>query len=60
MSSALQVHAPESIRQITGSVLAKVLLFQTVGLIGVCAVRSGVLEIPEDGQALGGFVYCTE
>lgn len=58
--SILQVHAPESIRQITGSVLAKVLLFQTVGLIGVCAVRSGVLEIPEDGQALGGFVYCTE
>ncbi len=58
--SILQVHAPESIRQITGSVLAKVLLFQTVGLIGVCAVRSGVLEIPEDGQVLGGFVYCTE
>lgn len=58
--SILQVHAPESIRQITGSVLAKVLLFQTVGLIGVCAVRSSVLEIPEDGQALGGFVYCTE
>lgn len=55
--SIMQVHAPESVRQIIEPVIGNVLLFHTVGLIGGLAVKSGALTIPEDDQPLGGFVY---
>lgn len=55
--SILKAHAPESMAQIAGKVLSHVLLFHTVGLIGLCAVRSGALRIPEGNLPLGGIVY---
>lgn len=55
--SVMRVHAPGSVEQIIGPVLAKVLLFHTVGMIGGFAVRSGVLTIPETDCPLGGFLY---
>lgn len=55
--SIMQIHAPESIREIVGPVTANVLLFITVGLIGGLAVKSGALTISEDDWPLGGFVY---
>lgn len=55
--SILKAHAPESMAQIAGNVLSRVLLFHTVGLIGFCAVQSGALSIPEDDLPLGGMVY---
>lgn len=58
--SIMQAHAPEGVRQIIDSVMANVLLFHTVGLIGVCAVKAGALAVPEDDQPLGGFIYCND
>lgn len=55
--SIMRVHAPGNVGQMIGPVLIKVLLFQTVGLIGGQAVRSGALTIPEDDGPLGGFLY---
>lgn len=55
--SVMRVHAPGSVEQIIGPVLAKVLLFHTVGMIGAFAVRSGALTIPEADCPLGGFLY---
>lgn len=55
--SDMQVHAPESMREMIDPVMAKVFVFHTVGLIGVCAVGSGALKVPEDDQPLGGFIY---
>ena len=55
--AVMRVHAPESVGQILEPVVANVLLFHTVGLIGSLAVRSGALTVPEDHGPLGGFVY---
>ena len=55
--SVMQIHVPETIREIVEPATAKVLLFITVGLIGGLAVRSGALTIPEGDRPLGGFVY---
>ena len=53
----MQIHAPETIREIVEPATANVLLSITVGLIGGLAVRSGALTIPEDDRPLGGFMY---
>lgn len=58
--SILQAHAPESVSALIDPVVANVLFFQTVGLFGTCAVRTGALTIPEDERPLGGMVYATE
>lgn len=55
--SIMRVHAPKSVGQIIEPVIANVLLFHTVGLIGGLAVKSGALTIPENNQPLGGFLY---
>lgn len=55
--SILKSHAPENMEQIADKVLTHVLFFHTVGLIGLCAVRSGALTIPEGDSPLGAMVY---
>lgn len=55
--SVMRVHAPESVEQIIDPVLAKVMMFHTVGMIGAFAVRSGALTIPETDCPMGGFLY---
>lgn len=55
--SVMRTHSPGSVERIIGPVLAKVLLFHTVGMIGDFAVRSGVLTIPKADCPLGGFLY---
>lgn len=55
--SVMQIHAPETIREIVEPATANVLLSITVGLIGGLAVKSGALTIPEDDRPLGGFMY---
>ena len=44
----MRTHAPESVSEMVDNVVANVLYFQTVGVIGFCAVKSGELTIPED------------
>lgn len=58
--SMLQAQAPESVSALIDPVLVNVLPHQTVGLFGVCAVRTAALTIPEDGRLLGGMIYATE
>lgn len=58
--SIMDAHAPESVSAIIGKVTANTLLFNTVGLIGACAVRSEALTIPDDDTLLGAFIYETE
>lgn len=58
--SILQAQAPESVSALIDPVLVNVLFFKTVGLFGVCAVRTGALTIPEDERPLGGMIYATE
>ncbi len=55
--SVMRVHAPRSVERIIDPVLAKVLLFHTVGMIGESAVMSEALTIPEADCPLGGFLY---
>ena len=55
--SILQAQAPKSVSALIDPVLLNVLFFKTVGLFGVCAVRTGALTIPEDGRPLGGMIY---
>lgn len=58
--SILQAHAPESVHGLIDCVLVNMLFFNTIGLFGVCAVRTEGLAIPEDGRLLGGMIYATE
>ena len=55
--SILTAHAPEGLAQIADKVLDHVLLFHTVGLIGLCAVKSEALSIPGDDVPLGAMIY---
>lgn len=55
----LRVHAPESTAPLLENVLAKTLFFDTVGLMGLCAARSGELPVPEGDWPLGGYLYET-
>ena len=44
----MRTHAPASVASMVEDVVANTLLFETVGVMGVCAVKSGELMIPED------------
>ena len=44
----MRTHAPESVSELVDNVVANVLLFETVGVMGFCAVKSGELTIPGD------------
>lgn len=44
----MRTHAPEGISEMVDNVVANMLFFETVGVMGFCAVRSGELTIPGD------------
>ena len=44
----MRIHAPEGISEMVDNVVANMLLFETVGLMGFCAVKSGELTVPGD------------
>ena len=44
----MRTHAPEGISERVDNVVANMLFFETVGLIGFCAVKSGELTVPGD------------
>ncbi len=54
------VHAPKSVHSIVERVIKKTIFFNTVGLIGKCAMDSGALRIPEDDRPVAMFVYENE
>lgn len=43
----MYIHAPKSVSGQIDRILFQTLFFRTVGLIGGCAVKSGVLVIPD-------------
>lgn len=57
--SIMKVHAPVSVSGIIEKVSASTLLFNTAGLIGVMAVRSGCLTLPKDDMPTAVLVYRT-
>ena len=44
----MRTHAPEGISEMVDNVVANMLFFETVGLMGFCVVKSGELTVPED------------
>ena len=44
----MRAHAPESVAEMVDNVVANTLLFETVGVMGFCAVKSGELTVPGD------------
>ena len=44
----MRTHAPEGISEMVDNVVANTLFFETVGVMGFCAVKSGELTIPGD------------
>ena len=59
--SVMNAHVPDSMTSAVGKVTANSLLSFTAGLIGVCAVKSEALILPEpdDDTLLGIFIYET-
>lgn len=56
----MRVHAPASVAPIVDKVMANTLLFETTGFIGTCAVKSGVLTIPDNDLPLAMLIYRTK
>lgn len=52
-------HAPESVAELVPNVVGKTLFFDTVGLLGKCALDSGALKLPDTEYPLAVFVYNT-
>lgn len=44
----MRTHAPEGVVSMVDNVIANMLFFDTVGLMGACGVKSGELKIPQD------------
>ena len=44
----MRTHAPEGVVPMVNNVVANMLFFDTVGLMGACGVKSGELKIPQD------------
>ena len=44
----MRTHAPENVAPMVDNVVANTLFFDTVGMMGACAVKSGELTIPGD------------
>lgn len=60
MAQALLLsHAPESVAKLIPHVVGKLLFFDTVGLLGKCALDSGALHLPETEYPLAVFIYRT-
>ncbi len=52
-------HAPESVAELVPNVVGKLLFFDTVGLLGKCALDSGALRLPDTEYPLAAFLYRT-
>ena len=55
----LRSHAPESVAGLIPNVVGKTLFFDTVGLLGKCALDSGALKLPDTEYPLAVFLYST-
>lgn len=55
----LRNHAPQSVAELIPDVIAKLLFFDTVGLLGKCALDSGALRLPDTEEPLAVFLYRT-
>lgn len=55
----LQNHAPQSVAGLIPDVVGKLLFFDTVGLLGKCALDSGALRLPDTDEPLAVFMYRT-
>lgn len=53
-------HAPESVAELVPNVVGKTLFFDTVGLLGKCALDSGALRLPDTDYPLAVFLYSTD
>lgn len=52
-------HAPQSVAGLVPDVIGKTLFFDTVGLLGKCALDSGALGLPQTDSPLAVFLYRT-
>lgn len=55
----LQAHAPKSVAGLIPDVIGKTLFFDTVGLLGKCALDSGLLQLSGEAGPLAVFIYRT-
>lgn len=55
----LQSHAPQSVAGLVPDVVGKLLFFDSVGLLGKCALDSGALRLPDTEEPLAVFIYRT-
>lgn len=55
----LLTHAPRSVAGLIPDVIGKTLFFDTVGLLGKCALDSGALQLPCTEHPLAVFLYHT-
>ena len=53
----LLTHAPQSVAGLIPNVVGKTLFFDTVGLLGKCALDSGALRLPPTELPLAVFLY---
>ncbi len=56
----LRSHAPESVTGLVSNIVGKTLFFDTVGLLGKCAVDSGALKLPDTEYPLAVFIYTAQ
>lgn len=57
--AVMRVHVPGHMALLVENVLVSTLFYDTVGLVGLCAVRSGELSVPDTDSPLGVFLYET-
>lgn len=50
-------HAPEHVREQIGYVIGNSIFFRTVGFLGVCALDTGVITVPDDDGAAALYAY---
>lgn len=55
--SLMKIHAPAHTKDMIGHIVASTIFFRSVGILGVCAVRSEMLSIPEDEKPFAFYVY---
>ncbi len=53
------IHAPNHVKEYISHIIGSTIFFRTAGLIGACAYGTGMLCIPDDGNALALYAYNT-
>lgn len=56
----LRSHSPESVWELIPNVIGMSLFYDTVGLLGKCALDSGSLSLPDTEYPLAVFLYSTD